>query len=108
MPFPMMSNARAIRKHDFGAHEAVLLTDIKSVGMVQYLYALQVLKKGEERPVLWITSEANMMARMGGGSHFLCAFHNGQHLNFGSSDDWANLDAFEAAALEKVRERLAN
>ena len=109
MAFPMFRNAKPLRKHDLGGYEAILLTDIESVGMVQYLYILSVHKKGEERPVFTVTAEENMLAQMGGpgnGSHFLCAFDQGQHLNFGASDDYAMLDRFEKAALAKARERL--
>jgi hypothetical protein len=34
------------------------------------------------------------------GSHLLCAFTPAGRVNFGDSDDWADLDRFEAAALD--------
>jgi hypothetical protein len=106
MPVPAIGGATCVRKHDLGAYEAFLLSDIENVGLIAYLYVMPVYSKAEKHPVLFITSEANMMASMGGGSHFLCAFHRGQHLNFGASNAWADIDRFEAAALIKIRERL--
>ncbi len=103
MPLPIIGDATCVRTHDLGSHVAGLLTDIESVGLVEYLYVMPVVRKSDQATTMVFTSEANRMAFLGGGSHFLCAFRGGNHVNYGCSDAWANIERFEAAALEKIR-----
>lgn len=85
--------------------EARLLENVKSIGTIQYLYVLEVYRLGETNACTFITSEVNAMAQVfGGGSHFLCAFADGSHLNFGSSDTWADKENFKERALAMAKE----
>ena len=102
---PAIINAREVERFPIGPYEGILLTDIEARGAVQYQFVLAVLKEGE--PCLYISSEVNRMAaELGGGSHFLCAFEESKHLNFGCSNEWADLETFKRKAVEMAKERL--
>ncbi len=85
----------------------VLLGDIESLGVIEYLYILFAIKDDENAPDLFVASEVNAMAKsLGGGSHFLGVFDQAGHGNMGAADQWANLDIFAAKALEIATARL--
>jgi hypothetical protein len=95
---PRISSARTVREHKLGQSRGVLLTDVQATG-VQYTHILMVYG-ADGAPLLAVTSEVNAMAAAGsGGSHFLCLFSGGRHLNMGASDEWADLEKFEVRAL---------
>jgi len=103
---PMIINAVEAESFKLGLYEAHLLKDIQAQGHIRYLYVLQLSMDG--KPCLYISSEENAMAaELGGGSHFLCAFEGDRHLNFGCSDQWADLETFKAKAIEMAKERLS-
>jgi hypothetical protein len=118
---PVIDSARRVREHRLGpSHFAVLLTDIVGPSRVQYAHLLVIFAAGREDPIAFISAEAKgdpraLFAELGldgfdesdvvdnqPGSHFLCAFTDRGHLNFGASDDWADLQQFERGALELV------
>lgn len=120
---PIIESARRVREHTLGpSHTAVLLTDIVGPSRINYAHILVIFASGREDPVAFISSEASgdpsdILAELGlddddfafkeeEGSHFLCAFTENGHSNFGASDDWADLEKFERGALELVH-RLA-
>ena len=93
------------------------MTDIENAGSgITYAHLLVVFEKGRDAPIAIISSEAaatddEFMKKLGidpadvpptEGSHFLCAFVEDGHQNFGYSNDWADLDKFERAALDLV------
>jgi hypothetical protein len=84
-----------------GKHTAILLDNIESKGSVQYRFILAVFSDQTREPCLFVTSEVNAMAKeLGGGSHFLGLFPGDGHMNYGDSDDWADMEKFEKAAVE--------
>lgn len=102
---PAIVNAKTLERFELGPYTAILYGDIEASGMVRYKYILAILNDGEPR--LFVSSEVNIMAdELGGGSHFLCVFKGDSHLNFGSSDDWADLETFKPKAIEMAREHL--
>jgi hypothetical protein len=102
---PAIMSADALRTYDLGSYRATLLGNIVAAGSIQYGYVLTVRRKADDSIVLHVATEENALAGMiGGGRFFLCMFESGQHLNFGSSDDWADCDLFAARALELVAE----
>jgi hypothetical protein len=111
---PIFESARRVRIHNLGLyHLAVLLTDIKHALRVKYAHLLVVVDVRKGIPVAVISSEkqpdlgrpGNLPKKADHGSHFLCAFIGEMHFNYGASDDWADIDKFEKAALKLV-ERL--
>jgi hypothetical protein len=118
---PIIESARRVREHALGAsHTAVLLTDIVGPSRITYAHILVVFASGREDPIAFISSEAkgdssDILKELGldddefafkeeedEGSHFLCAFTENGHSNFGASDDWADLERFERGALDLV------
>lgn len=92
-----------------------MLTEVQSLGSVEYLYVMPVFKVPENTLCLCVAAEKNRMHGRKlpgdgtfdpGGSHFLGLFPGQGHLNFGSSNDWADLDKFTAKALDLARGHL--
>jgi hypothetical protein len=105
---PPISDAKPLRYYDMGSHVGVLFGELACGGSVEYLYVLAVSPINDENNLFYVTAEKSGMQDVipGGGSHFLCCFEGGTHSNFGSSDEWADVERFEARALELAAERL--
>ncbi|WP_372365566.1 hypothetical protein [Candidatus Uabimicrobium sp. HlEnr_7] len=102
---PAIESADVLESTANDIYNARLFGKIQALGGIQYLYVLAVYRAGETAPCTFITSEVNSMAdAFGGGSHFLCAFADGSHLNFGSSDEWAVLEKFKEKAFQMAKE----
>jgi hypothetical protein len=128
---PRIKSVRRVREHRLSdTLSAVLLTDIVGESsFIEYRHLLVVCKSGEAEPVACVSAEARaplatrfrQFAAASGaafpafelpddcslGSHYLCTFVAGRHGNCGCSDDWADLDKFERAALELLPTLLA-
>jgi len=116
---PIIKSARRVREHILDAnHTAVLLTDIENDSGIEYTHLVTVFRRGKHDPITFISSEAKskpddpILKELGldgmefteePGSHFLCAFVENLHQNFGASDDWADLEKFEVRALDLIR-----
>jgi len=104
---PPISSAKALRYYDMGSHVGVLFGELACAGAIEYIYVLAVSPIDDQTAVLYVTAEKNPDVISGDtGSHFLCTFEGGMHSNFGSSDDWADAEKFEARALQVAAERL--
>ncbi len=110
--WPAIEGGTVVRLFTFGEHRAVLLTGMRSLGVIQYLHVLLIFEVPENRLCLCVSSEKNLLygrsapggePRDVGGSHFLGLFHGQGHVNFGSSNDWADLEKFCTRALEVAR-----
>jgi hypothetical protein len=116
---PMIKSARRVREHILDAnHTAVLLTNIETNSTIEYTHLVAVFRRGKQDPIAFISSEAKskpdnpILKELGldgiefteePGSHFLCAFVEDGHRNFGASDEWADLEKFEVRALDLIR-----
>jgi hypothetical protein len=99
---PEFDDATPIAKYALatGRHTAVLLADIKSTGPVEYAFILTVFDDATQQPCLFVASEVNALAAtLGGGSHYLGLFPGDGHMNFGASNDWADIHLFAREAL---------
>jgi hypothetical protein len=75
--------------------------------MIQYGHVLDIIDSTTGKRVFAVAAERNQLAgALGGGSHFICGYDGGNHLNYGASDDYADRDKFLAKALELAREHL--
>lgn len=124
MSTPIIRSARTRKRYKAGRYEAALLDQIVTVGrLVAYEYIIVVFEKTAEEPFFLVTSERNdaqanaelfrelglepeMLASERGGTHFLCVFSGGVHQNLGDSNEWAEIDRFEAAALNILTKEL--
>ncbi len=104
---PLITSAKPLLRYRLAPYTFILLGEIESLGVIEYLFILFAIKDEENAPELFIASEVNAMAAtLGGGSHFLGVFDPQGHWNLGASDQWANLDLFAAKALEIATTRL--
>ena len=101
---PRIVQAEFLRRYHASSYDATLFGDIVSVGHVKYLYVLEVAKA--KFPCLYVASEINVLGTPGKGPYFLGVFTGERHDNYGLSDEWGDIDLFEARALEIVRQRL--
>ncbi len=106
MYMPSIKSAKPLERIRLGTYDLVFLGEIESVGAIQYKYILVVNNVGDEKPIYFVSSEENTLAKdLGGGSNFLCAFEGEGHVNYGCSDEWANYDMFADRALRMVKEK---
>lgn len=97
---PAVKSANPIETRQLGdGHTAVLLDDIVSAGSVKYAFLLVLFDDATQEPVLFVASEVNRLAKLGGGSHFLGVFDGNGHANMGVSDDWSDPDKFLTKAM---------
>jgi len=106
---PVIGKSRTVKYIPLstGKHTALILDEIESLGLVQYLYILVVFDDSIKQPCLFISSELNKTAEEPGeGSHFLGVFSGDEHHNLGASDDWADIVNFEREAVKLAFEYL--
>ena len=127
MYLPQILSSKKIREHELGRkHSAVLHSDIVSDEEdgpnVDYNFLFVVLDNNTKDVEAIVASEvhnpkkaAEILIDLGLEdvmeendedqviSHMLCAFTPSGHLNYGSSNDWLDIDKFEKAAIELVK-----
>ncbi len=104
--FPLVQDARLVKRYDVGTHEIILLTDVRCAGLVRCSHVLVVFNKGEQEPSYVVAAEVNNVGSSGDGSHFLGCYPGTGHVNLGCSDDWGDLSLFEKKACELVNKEL--
>lgn len=105
---PHIISAVPVKTMALGRHRVVLLTDIVSTGLVQYVYVMAVYEGRSRDPWLYVTAEThNRGAGQPPAPHYLCAFPGDCHENHGFWDDLTDAAAFETRALEIVRQAMA-
>lgn len=106
MYLPAFKSAETAKRFSFKGHSAVLLRNIVAAGSIEYRFALMVYPDGQNEACYCVASEVNGMAgQLGGGSHFLGVFEEDSHVNYGSSDQWADEEKFTHRALGLVTEK---
>jgi hypothetical protein len=99
MQAPKIQTAIPQRRYQLGPYQAVVLGDIESGDGVRYRYILALVREGEAKPSLYVTAEKNPRARVHEGSHRMRIILDTLTDELGSSDQWAELDAFANEAL---------
>ncbi len=99
MQTPTITTAIPKRRYQFGPYQAVLLGDIESPDAVRYRYIMALVRTGDARPSVFITCEKNPRAQAQDGSHRMHILSEQLSEDLGSSDDYADADAFAGAAL---------
>lgn len=105
--WPLIEGGTVSRLFTFADYRAGLLTGMRSLGAVQYLFVMLIFRAPTNELCLCIASEANEpFDQHPVGSHFLGLFTGDEHRNLGASNDWASMELFTARALELAREHL--
>lgn len=99
MQAPTITTAIPKRRYQFGPYQAVLLGEIESPDPVRYRFILALVRTGDARPSVFIACEKNPRSQAQDGSHRLRILSESVSEDLGSSDDYADADAFAAAAL---------
>jgi hypothetical protein len=103
---PQAAFGTVVRTVRIGPFNACLQKNLRvQRGPVHYEYVLAAIDRRIKKITFFITSERN--TETVGGSHVLSMFIDDNHVNFGASDDWADLDKFEAASLKLVHQVIA-
>ena len=106
MPFPVIHTAIPKRRYQVGPFQAVLLGEIESPDPTRYQFILGLVRPGETRPGVFVTAEKNPRSRAAEGSHRMRFISDQVEEECGSSDAWAQPDAFAEAALAEAARRL--
>ena len=104
--FPTILNAQTVREIDIGKYLLVLLTAVNSSDVVGYAHLLVAFDKTTHEPRFVVAAEKNDTPGAGLESHFLGGFSGKGHINYGESDDWADIEKFEIRAREIVMKEL--
>ena len=106
---PQAARGTIVRRFRVGPYTAHLEKNLRvQRGPVRYEYILAAIDRRIRQITFFVTSELNTANEtLGGGSHFLCMFIDNDHVNFGASDDWADLEMFEAAAVKLIKQVIA-
>src|SRR5215467_2028838 len=103
---PHIKSARQLRRYRLGNYQALLFDQCEAVGPIRYLYVLVIFQEGERTPTLFVASEeSDMPPALSPSPPFLGLFGADGHHNFGTSPDWADLEAFTARALQLAAEQ---
>jgi hypothetical protein len=96
---PRIETAIPKQRYQFGPYQAVLLGEITSPDPVRYQFILALVRQGEAKPGFFVTSEKNPRARNREGTHRMRVISEESSEDLGSSDRYADADAFAAEAL---------
>ena len=100
MQAPRISTAIPKQRYQLGDHQAVVLGDIESPDPARYHYILALVRSGESKPGFFVVCEKNPRSRAAEGSHRLRVVSEAFSEEVGSSDEWADVDAFAVQALK--------
>jgi hypothetical protein len=103
MPMPRILGAKTVRTFPLTFGHALLLSDIKADGPVQYSHIMAV-QNFEGVPCMFVASENNTAASRGySDSHCLSVFTTEGYENLGASNDYADLERFQTEAVRIVK-----
>jgi hypothetical protein len=106
MDAPKITTAIPQRRYRLGGYSAVVLGEIESPDAARYRYILALVREGESKPSFYVTSEKNPRAKAAAGSHCLRVISSALREELESSDRFADLEGFSAAALEVAAQTL--
>ena len=94
------------KRIQFGDYEAVVLSDLESIDEPTYLYVMLVFKMPEGKLRLCVAAEELVMMEPGSGEYVLGLFPGGGHVNYGYSNDWADIEKFTRVALDLAKQEV--
>jgi hypothetical protein len=106
---PQAAFGTLVSRFKLGPYTARIEKDLRvQRGPVHYEYVLSATDRRIEKITFFITSERNTLHEtLGTGSHFLCLFINNRRVNLGPSDDWGDIEKFEATARRIIEQVIA-
>ena len=111
MQKPSISTAIPKQRYKFGAYTIVVLEEIASEDVIEYVYLLAAIKDGHNEPEVFITCEKAPVPEMDNGSHIVRVFaerlsieESGKIID--QSDSWSNKTAFISYALSGFQQML--
>ncbi|MCB1860278.1 MAG: hypothetical protein KDI47_00935 [Gammaproteobacteria bacterium] len=99
MSAPHIKTAIPRQRHQIGNFVATVLADIESNDPIEYRYIMAIVEDGQQRPVLFVTSERNTGRAAGAGRFRLRVIMGSEEKELASSDDWGDLERFSLAGL---------
>jgi hypothetical protein len=106
MQAPHITTAIPKRRYQLGHHGVVVLGDIESPDEQRYRYVLALVREGDSQPSCYVTCVQNRRADSADGAYRLRLICPDRSMDFGSSDDWRDVDLFAAEGLRIVAEAL--
>lgn len=118
---PWITGGTPVRAYSSGPYRAVLVKEPEAIGPADYLFALVVYAENGTRPVLCVTAEKSMAAKLllglppeargematgFGNSTFLGVFDNDGHSILGPLGPPTDIGHFEEEALKQMKMRL--
>ncbi|MCB1831635.1 MAG: hypothetical protein KDI35_16470, partial [Gammaproteobacteria bacterium] len=97
MSAPHIKTAIPRQRHQIGNFVATVLADIESNDPIEYRYIMAIVEDGQQRPVLFVTSERNTGRAAGAGRFRLRVIMGSEEKELASSDDWGDLERFSLA-----------
>ncbi|UCH53932.1 MAG: hypothetical protein JSW09_03850 [Pseudomonadota bacterium] len=99
MQAPAITTAIPRQRYQLGGYQVVALAEIESGDARRYQYILAFVRDGDTKPGLYVTCEKNPRAKRQEGSHCLRIVSEPLTEELGSSDRWADLEAFAQEGL---------
>ncbi len=103
---PHIKRAIPQRRYRLGDYQAVLLGEIESDDPVRYRYILALVREGEPKPSLYVTSEKLPRAHAHAGSHRLRVISSAFTEELGAGDEWGDLERFATEGLRLAAQLL--
>jgi|GEM_PF-923859 len=104
--FPVIKNAKLVKRFNVGIYEMVLYTDVIALGIIQYSHILFAYINGQKEPSFAVASEFDNLDEPDSIYRFLGSFSSDRHINYGKSEEWADLTLFEKKAYEIMNKEL--
>jgi len=102
--FPIILHSRLVKACDVDAYHIELLTDVKCGGTIQCPHILIAFRKGETEPCYAIASEAGTTPYF--RTYYLGGYPGDGHVNYGSDDEFGDLEIFQTKAIELMEKAL--
>ncbi|HUT81014.1 MAG TPA: tetratricopeptide repeat protein [Candidatus Bathyarchaeia archaeon] len=103
---PAVVTAKIEKEYTFDKYRAALIDQIEAVGQIKYDYMLLLYEEDSIEPIYYVSLERNnLFSELGGFTHFICAFEEKGHVNFGAYDLPVTLESFSKKAIDLVFEK---
>ncbi|MBN1330561.1 MAG: tetratricopeptide repeat protein [Candidatus Heimdallarchaeota archaeon] len=100
---PAIVTAKVENEYFFDKYRAVIIDQIEAVGQIIYDYMVLLYEGDSIEPIYYVSLERNnLFNELGGFTHFLCAFSEDGHVNFGEYELPVVLESFTKRAFDLI------